>query len=202
MSTVEIQDLNENVDPQDAEVLPVVNSPGSAPNVQKLRLDTLFAKFLDDLGLSADAPVLYDPNTRTFSLDPEALDAKLDLAGGTMEGAVDFDLNNLIKPRIDEYEEGRFTLTTSTPVINALRGGVHIINYSGAVTISFTGSVGSSSVGSTTLRFMSNVTSVTWPSGVNFPDGEPPEIEGQTWMAVVLIGSTVFVFPIATNVST
>ena len=132
--------------------------------------------------LATNAEVTTGTNT-TKAVTPAGakveLDKKLDLAGGTLTGNVNFNLKLAEKPEIKNYSETRVAATgvKGTRALNINDGNVFDMTLSGNTTFTFTNPAASGKSCSFTLilRQPSTLRTVTWPSSVKWDGDEIPE---------------------------
>ncbi|MCA1781810.1 MAG: hypothetical protein ABR616_05940 [Dermatophilaceae bacterium] len=118
----------------------------------------------------------------------------LPLSGGTLTGILTLN-NDLL---LTMYRERR-AATTSTSVSLNFKG-TQLVDASTtqSVTVSFS-NIPSSSAEVRSLTFVTRATAIVWPAGTLFAAGEPPFIDGQTWLSLVATNGVVTVFVAATD---
>lgn len=119
-------------------------------------------------------------------------DQYLQSAGDEMTG--DLALHSL--------RERRSSTSSSSPTVNFEGAGLQVLTNSGSTSVSWANVPSASDqVRSVTLQF-TNSSSVSWPGGTRFAEGEPPDIEDETWIVAVAADGDVTVFASGAEVST
>lgn len=119
-------------------------------------------------------------------------DQYLQSAGDEMTG--DLALHSL--------RERRSSTSSSSPTVNFEGAGLQVLTNSGTTNVSWDNVPSASDqVRSVTLQF-TNSSSVSWPVGTRFAEGEPPDIDGETWVVAVAANGNVTVFASGAGVST
>ena len=106
--------------------------------------------------------------------------------GGTIRGYVE--------PSDDPGASGTVTLDLSAH-------NVYDITPTGTIDFAFSGLPSAGDSASATIIVRNDSHAITWPAGTRFPDGEAPELDGETWLVVVAVGSQVTVFESASAVA-
>ena len=143
-----------------------------------------------------------DDEVQAFTGDPSNPDPSSDwlsigagdflpLSGGTLTG--DLELHS--------YKERRVNRDTTSWDVHFDEQGLVRNASTGSVTVTWEAVPTSDTrVRSVTLVLHGPPSSVTWPSGTRFPGGDPPDIDGETWLTAVATGGTVYVFPVGAAV--
>lgn len=115
----------------------------------------------------------------------------LNTAGDTLTGPLSFDNNIGRNPQLEGYRETVVTLPTSgTVTLNLAAANIFDLSPTGAVTLAFTNTPPAGTWTSATLRITNSSHAITWPTGTLYPDGRPPVLDGETWLSLVLVGTT------------
>jgi len=126
-----------------------------------------------------------DPHSQY--LDESDGDARYTLqVGGTIRGYVE--------PSDDPGASGTVTLDLSAH-------NVYDVTPTGTIDFAFSGLPSSGDSVSATIIVRNDSHAITWPAGTRFADGEAPELDGETWLVVVAVGSEVTVFESASAVA-
>ena len=136
---------------------------------------------------TADADALNRQTGDARYLQESDGDARYTLqVGGTIRGYVE--------PSDDPGASGTVTLDLSTH-------NVYDVTPTGTIDFEFSGLPPSGDTRSATVIVRNDSHAITWPAGTRFADGEAPELDGETWLVVVAVGSEVTVFESATGVA-
>lgn len=125
-------------------------------------------------------------------------------SGGTLSGQLDLNRQTLRRPLIRDYREPVQQLgnVSGSVTLDLTTAHVFVMNPTGSVTINFSGLPSSSSEAANATLVVNNSShSLSWPSFTEFRDGEPPELDGKTWLSIAAIGGTVTVLEAAKEVS-
>lgn len=121
------------------------------------------------------------------------LGGRVNKLGDTMSGALTMDNNQIIRPELLGYQENEITSSNDTLTVNFTAAQLHRSTRSGALQILWSNLPSSGKVRVNTIVIANSVTSVIWPVGTRFPNGEQPDISGESWLSVIARGSTVTV---------
>ena len=106
--------------------------------------------------------------------------------GGTIRGYVE--------PSDDPGASGTVTLDLSAH-------NVFDVTPTGTIDFAFSGLPSSGDSASATIIVRNDSHAITWPAGTRFAGGEAPELDGETWLVAVAVGSQVTVLESASAVA-
>ena len=143
-----------------------------------------------DVGADPAGSASSEVSAHESAADPH--DQYLQSAGDEMTG--DLALHSL--------RERRSSTSSSSPTVNFEGAGLQVLTNSGSTSVSWANVPSASDqVRSVTLQFTA-ASSVQWPGGTRFAEGEPPDIEDETWVVAVAADGDVTVFASGAEVST
>lgn len=91
--------------------------------------------------------------------------------------------------------------TSGTITLDLSTHSVFEIDPTGAVDFAFSGLPSAGDTRSATIIIRNDSHAITWPSGTRFAGGDAPELDGETWLVVVAVGSQVTVLVSAAAVA-